>query len=104
MITAIVRYQPARKFSVEEAAQMMRSGAENMFKGVPGLHGKQFCYDAETGQGLSVYLWESREVAEGFFSEAFIDNFRSMLGCTPEIEYWPTMAFVDNRNGEVLPA
>jgi heme-degrading monooxygenase HmoA len=102
VITAIVKYRPARKFSAEEASQMMRSGAENAFRGVPALYSKQFCYDAESGEGLSVYLWESKAAARNFFNEAFIEAFRTNMGCVPEIEYWPTMVVVDNRSDEVF--
>lgn len=102
MITAIVKYRPGRKLSADQAAQMMKGSAENMFRGVPGLYSKQFCYQAETGEGLSVYLWASQAAADGFFNDAFIEHFRANLGCVPEIEYWPTMVVVDNRSNEVF--
>lgn len=104
MITAIVRYQPARKLSRDEVDAMMKYSAANVFKGVPGLYGKQFCFDVDAGEGLSVYLWESRAIAESFFNDAFLDNFRTNMGCVPSIDYWDTIAVVDNRSGEVLPA
>lgn len=103
MITAIVRYKPAQKLTADQVEMMMQNGANNIFKGIPGLYGKQFCFDIEAGLGLSVYLWESKETAKRFFNETFVENFRSNLGCTPEIDYWPTIAMLDNRSGEVLP-
>lgn len=36
-------------------------------------------------------------------NDAFLENFRTNFGCTPEIEYWPTVAVVDNRTGQVFP-
>jgi len=104
MITAIVRYKPARALNREEVDQMMKYSAANVFKGVPGLYSKQFCFDVDSGEGFSVYLWESREIAQAFFSEAFLDNFKKSMGCEPVIQYWDTIAVVDNRSGEVLPA
>lgn len=103
MITSIVRYKPARRLAAAEVETMMKGAASNLFKGIPGLHEKQFCFDVEAGTGLSVYLWESREIAERFFNDAFLENFRTNFGCTPEIEYWPTIVVVDNRSAQVLP-
>lgn len=66
MITTIVKYRSARQLSREEVGKMMEYGARERFLGLPHLHSKQFCFNVETGEGLSVYLWDSRESADAF--------------------------------------
>ena len=102
MVTVIVKYQPSKTFTRDEAAAMLRYGAEKQFLGMPHLYSKQFCFDADTNQGLSSYLWESREHAEAFFSPAFLEMFQQQMGCTPEVAYYDNLVTVDNRAGEVL--
>lgn len=102
MITVIVRYKTPKTYTREEIAAMLQFGAENMFKGLPHLYSKQFCFDVETSEGLSVYLWESKPHAEAFFNEQFLESFQQGMGAVPTIEYHDTIAVVDNRAGDVL--
>lgn len=76
--------------------------AHNIFKGLPGLLSKQFCYDEITGKGQSVYLWETREQAEAFFSPTFIEHFRDAFGVEPTLAYLDILVLTDNRVGDVI--
>ena len=76
--------------------------ANNIFKGLPGLLSKQFCYDETTGKGQSVYLWETREQAEEFFSPVFIEHFRETFGVEPTLAYLDILVLTDNRVGDVI--
>ncbi len=76
--------------------------ANSMFKDMPGLLSKQFCYDENTGNGHSVYLWETQEKAEAFFSPAFFEHFHEVFGVEPTITYLDILVLVDNRVGDVV--
>ena len=102
MVTVIVKYKTPRSYTREEVSAMLRYGAENMFKGMPHLYSKQFCFDVNSSEGLSVYLWDSRASAEAFFNEGFLETFRQSMGATPTVEYHDTIVTVDNRAGDVL--
>lgn len=104
MITVIVKYRMPKSYSREEISAMLQSGAEKMFKGLPHLHSKQFCFDVKTSEGLSVYLWDSRENAEAFFNEQFLEGFKQNLGMAerPTVEYHDTIVVVDNRAGDIM--
>ena len=102
MITVIVKYKPAKTYAREEIATMLKAGAEHMFKGMPHLLSKQFCFDVNTNEGLSVYLWDSRASAEAFFTPEFLEGFEQSMGAVPSVEYCDTVVVVDNRAGEVL--
>lgn len=106
MMTVIVKYTMPAGPGREQVAAMLRTGAEQMFKGLPHLYSKQFCYDADTRKGLSVYLWDSRANAEAFFSEQFMETFQKSMNmpAKPEVEYHDTLVMVDNRAGDILDA
>ena len=102
MVTVIVKYKTSKIYTREEISAMLQLGAENMFKGMPHLYSKQFCFDVDNSEGLSVYLWDSRENAEAFFSEQFLASFQQSMGAIPTVEYYDNIVTVDNRMGDVL--
>ncbi|HUH38894.1 MAG TPA: hypothetical protein VL027_13205 [Spongiibacteraceae bacterium] len=102
MMTVIVKYKTSKRYTHEEISGMLRYGAENMFKGMPHLYSKQFCFDVEKSEGLSVYLWDSRASAEAFFNDEFLKTFQESMGAVPTVEFHDTIVMVDNRAGEVL--
>ena len=75
MITAIVRFRLPEGTTRDDAKAMFEKSAPN-YRGVPGLVRKYYLYgDDRTGGG--VYLWNSRETAERFYSEAWRTTMRS---------------------------
>ena len=102
MVTVIVKYSTSRHYTREEITETMQLGAEHMFKGMPHLLSKQFCFNVDTNEGLSVYLWDSRESAEAFFNDEFLESFKQGMGAVPELEYHETILTVDNRANEIL--
>ena len=102
MITVLITYTlpsaPPRTAILEKFVE----AANAKFKGLPGLFSKQFCYDESTGNGHSVYLWESKEQAEAFFSSpAFVEGFEKDFGAALNVTYLDTLVVVDNRVGDV---
>jgi len=53
--------------------------------------------DAGTG---GVYLWESRQAAEAWFTEAKIAELTERFGARPRLTWYDTHVTVDNVNGE----
>ena len=53
--------------------------------------------DAGTG---GVYLWESREAAEAWFTEAKISELTERFGARPRLTWYDTHVTVDNVKGE----
>lgn len=76
--------------------------ANNKFKGMDGLFSKQFTYDKNTGDVHNIYLWESQEQAEAFYSPAFIEHLKETFGVEPTITYLDILVLVDNRAGDIL--
>ena len=102
MITVIVKYRVPGDSGRAEVAAMFKQGAENMFKDMPHLHSKQFCFDETSREALSVYLWETRSAAEEFFSDAFLEGFAARMECVPDITFYDNLVAVDNLSGDGL--
>ena len=102
MKTVLITYNLPGKPPRRAITEKFVGAANSIFKGLPGLMSKQFCYDETTGDGHSVYLWESREKAEEFFSPAFVEHFREVFGVDPTITYLDIPVLVDNRVGDVV--
>jgi hypothetical protein len=100
MITVIVQYRLPSSIDLAACAAHFRKIAPE-FREVPGLVRKQFIY-AEDGWAGGVYLWESREQAEAFYSGPWLDGIRERYGMDPIIRYFHTAAITDNREASVV--
>jgi hypothetical protein len=55
--------------------------------------------NGETGTG-GVYLWDSRQSAQAWFTEARIAELTERFGVRPRLTWYDTHVTVDNLNGE----
>jgi Putative mono-oxygenase ydhR len=94
MITAIVQYKLPDSISKEDCEAHFHGIAEG-FRSVPGLHRKNFIFAEDRWAG-GVYLWQTREDAERFYSGPWQDGIRSRYGMDPIIKYFDTFAITDN--------
>jgi hypothetical protein len=102
MITAVVRFRLPEGTTREDAKAMFEKSAPN-YRGVPGLVRKYYLYgDDRTGGG--VYLWNSREVAERFYSEAWRSPIAQRYGAGPEISFYDTSVIVENSDQKASAA
>ena len=68
-----------------------------MFRSVPGLIRKYFCFDDQAYESTSVYIWQDRKSAEACFGNGeFLARFGKSFGCEPQIRYVETKFVVDN--------
>jgi hypothetical protein len=56
--------------------------------------------NGENGTG-GVYLWDSRESAQAWFTEARIGELTERFGVRPRLTWYDTHVTVDNLNGEI---
>lgn len=95
MISVIFEYQLPVKKSATEMLEMFKE-AEPMFKKIGGLQRKTFCYDENTGLGMSIYQWESAEASSMCYSPSFLSAFEKAFGTTPKIRAMPALFVIDN--------
>jgi hypothetical protein len=102
MITVIVRFPLPQSITRDDAKAMFEKSAPN-YRGVPGLVRKYYLYgDDQTGGG--VYLWNSREAAERFYSDAWMNMIAQRFGTQPEILFFETSVIVENADQKAASA
>lgn len=70
--------------------------ARGMFEGMPGLRYKVFTVDEKNQRAMNFYLWESKEAAEGFFTDELRERVTGLYGVAPTIDFVEIAAIVDN--------
>jgi Putative mono-oxygenase ydhR len=100
MITAIVQYKLPPHIGLADCAAHFRTIAPD-FRDVPGLIRKQFIY-AEDGWAGGVYLWQTREAAEAFYTGPWLDGIRQRYGMDPRIKFFQTACVTDNATGAIV--
>ena len=102
MITAFVRFPLPPGVTRDDATALFEKSAPN-YRGVPGLVRKYYLF-GEDRVGGGVYLWQSREIAERFYSAAWRSTIRERYGSEPEILFFETPVIVDNAEAATTVA
>lgn len=100
MHTVFVTYKIDRDFDREKLIEMF-SAASPMFQNATGLVRKYFCHEPDISTGKSVYLFDSRDSADAFFSEGFLQQMETIFGNRPEALHLDTLMIIDNALGTV---
>jgi hypothetical protein len=84
----------------QEQAIAGGTGSAPIYRGLAekGLIRKDYL-NGETGTG-GVYLWESRDAAEAWFTEDRIAELTQRFGVRPRLTWYDTHVTVDNLKGE----
>lgn len=70
--------------------------ARKMFEGLPGLLFKLFTLDEKQQQAMNIYVWDSKEAAENFFTDELRERVTGLYGVSPTISYLEIAEIVDN--------
>ena len=98
MITAIVLYDLPPEIGLEECRAHFSKIAPDFLK-APGFVRKQFICAADGHTAGGVYMWETREDAERFYSGKWLTGIRERYGNDPRITYFETVALADRATG-----
>ncbi len=82
-------------FDVERVAGVADK-ARAMFDGMPGLRFKFFTFDEKHQRAVNFYVWDSREAADGFFTDELRERATGLYGVRPTIDYVQIAQIVDN--------
>lgn len=93
MIVAVVRF-PMDPSTPADAVRASFEASAPAYQSVPGLARKHFLHAADGTEGGGVYLWESREAAEAWYTEAWIERVTQKFGA-PVIDYFESPVTVD---------
>ena len=100
MITVLVTYKLPKGMD-QAAANALSEQAAPRFQVLEGLRMKHFLYHEEQGLGGGFYTWDTREAADTFHTETWLDSLEERMGSRPELQYFETAVVVDNNSGEV---
>ena len=70
--------------------------ARGTFEGMPGLRFKFFTFDEQHHRATNFYVWDSKDAAEGFFSEELRERVTGLYGVAPTIDFVEIAQIVDN--------
>jgi hypothetical protein len=70
--------------------------ARSTFEGMRDLRFKFFTFDEARQRATNFYVWESREAAEGFFTDELRERVTSLYGVAPGVEFVEIAQIVDN--------
>jgi hypothetical protein len=79
-----------------QRAQAVASNARKVFEGMPGLRSKAFTLDEAAGRATNFYVWESRDAAAGFFTDAVRQQVTELYGVEPVVTIVEILELVDN--------
>ncbi|MBV8848313.1 MAG: monooxygenase [Methylobacteriaceae bacterium] len=94
MIIASVRFPLPEGTSVDDARKLYEQNLAT-YENAPGLITKYYVFGG--GKGGGIYLWESREAAERFYSPEWRAMIAKKYGGAGEIELLENPVTVDNR-------
>ena len=91
----IVEFQYGDEFEPDRLAAIAQEARER-FEGVPGLRQKTFTVDEAHRRAMNVYLWDSAELARGFFREELVERVAVLYGVRPSVSFVEVAELVDN--------
>ena len=95
MIRVNVTFEYAGDFDRTRVITVARN-ARAMFEGMPGLRFKFFTIDDTHRRATNFYVWDSKDAAEGFFSEELRERVTGLYGVAPAIDFVEIAEIVDN--------
>ena len=102
MITAIVLYDLPPSIGLEECREHFARIAPDFLE-IPGFLRKQFICARDGKVAGGVYMWETQEAAERFYSGEWLAERRARYGTEPKIAYFETVALTDKESGQAGP-
>jgi hypothetical protein len=63
---------------------------------------KKYYLSNEAGGSGGVYLWESKEAAEAWYTPEWADRLENTYGARPTVTYFDSFVQVDNVSGQVV--
>jgi hypothetical protein len=97
--TAIVLDDLPPAIGLEECRAHFTKVAPDFLE-VPGFHCKQFICARDGKVAGGVYMWESQEAAERFYSGEWCAGIRARHSTEPKISYFETVALTDKASGQ----
>ena len=93
VIVTVVRF-PMDPAQPADAVRSSFEASAPAYQSIPGLMRKHFLRAEDGTAGGGVYLWESREAAEAWYTPAWIERVTQKFGA-PQIDWFESPVTVD---------
>ena len=100
MITALVQFKLPQPLSREKAREIF-SGTAPKYRKIHGLIRKYYVLSQDGGTAGGVYLWNSPEDAERFYTDEWKRFILDKYGALPSVIYFECPVIVDNITDEI---
>lgn len=101
MITALVQFKLPHPVTREEAQEIFL-GTAARFRETPGLLRKYCVLSQDGATAGGVYLWKSRQHAEGLYTKEWENYIRERYGAPPSVTYFESPVVIDNLTNEIV--
>lgn len=88
----------------EPAIRRQFAAVADRYLGVPGLIRKYFGFSTDGKSVVGVYLWTSKEAAEGFYTPDWIAGVTERWGAAPERADWIVPVVAESAEGRIIPS
>ena len=95
MIGVNVTFEYSGDFDRARVIAVAENG-RGTFEGMPGLRFKFFTFDETHHRATNFYVWDSKDAAEGFFSDELRERVTGLYGVRPTIDFVEIAQMVDN--------
>ena len=86
----------------EEAIRDLFAQVARSYIGVPGLIRKYFGFSEDARSVIGIYLWETHESAEAFYTDEWMAGVTERWGAAPVRQDWIVPVVAESTAGEVL--
>ena len=95
MLGVIVEFQYGDDFDAARLAAIAQA-ERGHFEAMPGLRQKAFTVDEQNRRAVNLYLWDSEELARGFFSDELTEMVTGLYGVRPSVSFVEVAELIDN--------
>ena len=100
MISTIVQFKLPSPISRAKAQEVFM-GTAPKYRESAGLIRKYYLLSDDGSTGGGVYLWQSREHAEAWFTPQWREHILRTYDAEPQVQYFETPVVVDNVTGDI---
>jgi hypothetical protein len=72
------------------------------YLGIPGLIRKYFGFSEDATEVIGIYLWETKESADAFYSDDWMAGVTQRWGAAPRKQDWIVPVVAESTAGEVV--
>jgi hypothetical protein len=86
----------------ESAIRELFAGVADNYLGVPGLIRKYFGFTEDATGVIGIYLWETKDAADAFYSEEWMAGVTERWGAAPVKQEWIVPVVAETADGRVM--